>query len=153
MDDIDSRILDQLQRYGRIDNNVLASRVALSPSACLRRVRRLESAGTIKGYAAILNEQALGLGLVVLVDVVMNQTTKSSLDEFEQRVCEIPQVVSCFRTLGETDYVLKIVARDLREYDALYLKDLINLPNVMRANSTVVMAVVKETTERPLPVG
>ncbi len=131
MDDIDNRILDELQREGRMDNRVLASRVALSPSACLRRVRRLESSGVIKGYAAILHEQALGLGLVVLVNVVMNQTSKASLDNFEQRVCELAQVVSCFRTLGEIDYVLKIVVRDLQEYDALYLKELITLPDVI----------------------
>lgn len=153
MDEIDRRILCELQRDGRIDNNALAEKVGLSPSPCLRRVRRLEEAGVIVGYTAVLDKQVLGLGLVVLVDVIMNQTTRPSLEEFERRARKIPAVVSCMRLLGDVDYVLEVVVRDLEEYDHLYTEQIIQLPDIERTNSRVVATVVKETSEVPIPEG
>jgi len=152
LDDLDRKILETLQRDGRIDNSALAGHVGLSASACLRRIRVLkEKIGVIDRFTVILNKEKLGLGIVVLVHVVMSQTNRSALEAFERRVRELPNVVRCIRLLGDIDYELEVVAKDLKEYDHIYLQELINLPGLDTAHSRVVMSAVKENSQVPIP--
>ncbi|MFW2334514.1 Lrp/AsnC family transcriptional regulator, partial [Ilumatobacter sp.] len=112
MDDIDRAILDHLQRDGRIANNELADRVGLSPSPCLRRVRALEAAGVIRGYAARLDESAVACDYQPLVWVTLQSVTRESMLDFEAAVSSIAEITEVDRMMGQPDYLLRVVTID-----------------------------------------
>ena len=150
MDDLDRRILAELQRDGRISLTELAERVQLSASPCHRRLRALEAAGIITGYRAEIDAHAVGLGFEALVFVTMNSSDAVVLADFEAAVLRLPNVLQAERLFGEPDYLLRIVSRDLAAFQALYDTRLGELPGVQRLTSTLVMKHV--ATDRPLPV-
>ena len=150
MDSIDRAILNQLQRDGRVANNELAARVGLSPSPCLRRVRNLEASGTITGYAALLDRLAIGCSYEPLVWVTLSAVNRSSMDEFEAAVHEIPEVVESLRMMGQPDYLLRVVTADPEAFEALYIDHLANLPGVQALTSQLAMKVVKRTHVLPV---
>ena len=119
LDRIDRTILVALQAEGRISNHALAERVALSPSACLARVRRLENAGVIQGYHARVDPYAVGIGVVLFAEVGLRANGAQAQKEFEQALESIPQIVETSRVSGEIDYLLKAVVRDLGEWSAI----------------------------------
>jgi DNA-binding Lrp family transcriptional regulator len=151
MDAIDSAILFQLQREGRIANNELAERVGLSPSPCLRRVRNLERRGIIAGYAAILDRAKAGLGYEPLVWVTLTMVTREAMVEFEQALRSVPEVIEALRMMGQPDYLLRIVTRDADAFESLYIDTLAALPNVQTLTSQVAMKVVKRSQALPGP--
>jgi DNA-binding Lrp family transcriptional regulator len=151
MDAIDSAILFQLQREGRIANNELAERVGLSPSPCLRRVRNLERRGIIAGYAAILDRAKAGLGYEPLVWVTLTMVTREAMVEFEQAPRNVPEVIEALRMMGQPDYLLRIVTRDADAFESLYIDTLAALPNVQTLTSQVAMKVVKRSQALPGP--
>ncbi|ANS65954.1 Lrp/AsnC family transcriptional regulator [Streptomyces lincolnensis] len=149
MDDVDRKILAELQQDGRLTVTELAARVRLSVSPCHRRLRELERSGAISGYRAVVDRTAVGLGFEALVFVSMRQEDRDTVAGFERAVGEIAEVVDAQRLFGEPDYLLRIVAADLAAYQRLYDERLATLPGVQRLNSTLVMKhVVKD---RPLP--
>ncbi|MCD7441424.1 Lrp/AsnC family transcriptional regulator [Streptomyces lincolnensis] len=149
MDDMDRKILAELQQDGRLTVTELAARVRLSVSPCHRRLRELERSGAISGYRAVVDRTAVGLGFEALVFVSMRQEDRDTVAGFERAVGEIAEVVDAQRLFGEPDYLLRIVAADLAAYQRLYDERLATLPGVQRLNSTLVMKhVVKD---RPLP--
>ncbi|WP_456789899.1 Lrp/AsnC family transcriptional regulator [Cellulomonas sp. P5_C5] len=150
MDAIDRQILAELQRDGRQTLTDLAERVQLSVSPCHRRVRALEQAGVISGYHARLNPGALGLTFEALIFVTMREATRTSIETFETAVAEIPNVLLAQRLFGDPDYLLRVVTRDLSDYQRLYDEQLSGLPGVQRVSSTLVMRSVVE--DRPLPL-
>jgi len=139
MDDIDRRILDVLNTHGRIANADLAAQVGLSPSPCLRRVRRLEDAGVIRGYRAMIDPAAIGRGLHVMVGVRLVRHAHGDVSAFEKAVIELGEVVETHHVTGNFDYILDVEVADLSAYEEFHAKRLANLPGVSAVNSYVVM--------------
>src|SRR3954465_9893297 len=107
LDQIDLRILTELQQDGGLTNVELARRVHLSPSPCLARVKALESAGVIERYVALASAKALGLGLNVFINISLKEQSKSALAEFEQRIAEHDEVMECYLMTGDSDYLIR----------------------------------------------
>ena len=150
LDSLDRRILRELQRDGSIRNDVLAERVGLSPSPTLRRVRALEAAGYVRSYVALLNPDRLGLGVRVMIELRLTVQDRDALDRFEKDVTAIPEVVECMTVLGDWDYVLTVVARDIEDYQRILLDRLANLSGVANYKSTLIVREVKRSTELPI---
>ena len=119
LDRIDRRILAQLQADGRLTNQALAERVALSPSACLARVRRLEQAGVIEGYHARLDPFRVDVGMVLFAEITLAAHGSEALARFEAAIAAIPQIVEASHVSGDFDYLLKVVVRDLAEWTGI----------------------------------
>ena len=145
LDRIDKQILREIQKDGRISNVDLSRRVGLSATPCLERVKRLEHAGLIRGYRAMLNMEKLGLGHLTVVQVSLAATGgQNSLDDFNAAVRRIPEVESCLMVAGSFDYLLTVRTRDIVHFRNV-LGDKVNrLPGILQTNSFAVMEVVKE---------
>ncbi|MFF1573940.1 Lrp/AsnC family transcriptional regulator [Leifsonia sp. NPDC058292] len=150
MDDIDRKILAELQRDGRISITDLADRVRLSLSPCHRRLRALEKSGAISSYRAHLDATTLGLTFEALVFISMRDTTQPTIAALEKAVSEIPNVLMAHRLFGDPDYLLRVVARDLSAFGTIYDQQLATLPGVQRLTSTLVMKNIVE--DGPLPL-
>ncbi|MEW5880188.1 MAG: Lrp/AsnC family transcriptional regulator [Pseudomonadota bacterium] len=119
LDRIDRQILEILQRDGRITNQALSERVALSPRACLERVRRLERAGIIAGYMAVIEPRKLGGLLTIVVEVSLREQSQATHARFEQKIRACDEVIECFLVSGSCDYVLRLACRSLDHYREL----------------------------------
>ena len=150
LDRFDRSILKALQKDGRLSNVVLAQRVGLSESACLRRVRALEKAGLIRGYVAVLDQKRLGRSGTVFVHIALRREEQSELAAFEQAVQHIPEVMECYLMTGEFDYLLRLVVSDMADFERLHNEALTRLPGVARVNSSVAIRTVRKTTELPI---
>lgn len=150
MDVNDRKILAELQTEGRLTVTELANRVGLSVAPCHRRLRELERTGAIRGYRAIIDPAALGLGFEVLVQVTMDREDAATIARFEAGLAEIPEVRHAERLFGDPDYLLRVSTTDLPAYQALRDEKLGTLPGVHRINSTIVMKRVVD--DRPLPI-
>ncbi|WP_349035441.1 Lrp/AsnC family transcriptional regulator [Pseudarthrobacter sp. SORGH_AS 212] len=143
-------MLAELQMDGRLSLTDLAERVGLSLSPCHRRLRALEQSGAISGYRAQLDAEALGLTFEALVFVTMRDGDRDTVAAFEDAVTGVPNALRVQRLFGDPDYILQVVARDIREFQRLYDEQLSSLPGVQRLSSTLVMKNVVEN--RPLPL-
>ncbi len=152
LDRTDRKLLDLLQKDGRITNLELAGKVALSPSACLRRVRALEEAGVIRGYAALLDPAKVGLGLTAFVTVKLEKRGRMPTDQFARACREWPEVAACHATTGDMDYLLRVVVEDLAHFSRFVMDSLLKHPGVIDVKSSFVLEPVKETTALPLSV-
>jgi Lrp/AsnC family transcriptional regulator, leucine-responsive regulatory protein len=150
LDPTDRRILRELQRDGTIRNDVLAERIGLSPSPTLRRVKALEQAGYVRSYVALLDPERLGLGVRVLVELRLTVQDRDALDRFEKEVIAIPEVIECVTVLGDWDYLLTVIAKDIESYRYVLLDRLAKLPGVANYKSTLVVRDVKRSTELPV---
>jgi Lrp/AsnC family transcriptional regulator, leucine-responsive regulatory protein len=150
LDGVDKSILREIQRDGRLSIVELAERVNLSKSPCLKRLRRLEKDGYIKGYNAVLDAKKLSYGHLVFVQVTLANTTREKLEEFNRAVQNVPQVLSCHMMSGGYDYLLKIRTRDMDEY-RIFLGDVLSaLPSVGQTSTFAVMEEVKDTMHVPI---
>lgn len=145
LDRIDLAVLAELQGDGRISNADLADRVNLSPSACLRRVQRLEAAGIIAGYAALLDPARLGLGLQAFVRVQLARHDADTIARFSQRVNEWDEVAACHALTGDMDYLLHVIVQDLDHFSRFLLDRLLSGDFVADVNSSFVLRSVKQT--------
>lgn len=143
LDALDREILFLLQQDGRLTNVELARRVGLTPPPCLRRVKRLEEAGVITGYRAVIDPEALGRGLEVLVDVEVNATDRRSVEAFEETVAAYAEVVEFRRMFGRPDYFLRVTVADHAAYDAFLTGKLTGLPSVLRTTSHLTMRKIR----------
>lgn len=150
LDRYDHKILEALQRDGRISNVQLAHRVNLSESACLRRVRALEETGIIDRYAALVSQAAVGLPGDVFVNIALHREEQRELAAFEEAVRNIPEVMECYLMTGEFDYLLRVVVSDMADFERLHRDALTRLPGVARVNSSVAIRTVQKKTELPL---
>ena len=151
LDRIDKRILQELQHNARISNQELADKVGLSPSPCLRRVRQLEEAGLISGYSTQLNASALGLKLMALLQISMDRHTPDRFDQFETAVKQWPQVLECILITGQSaDYQLKVLVKDMEEYQDFLLNKITRIPGVTGVQSSFVLRQVISTTALPI---
>lgn len=151
LDPVDTAILSALQREGRLSNADLAEQVGLSASACHRRVRALEAAGVIRGYVALLDADAVGRGLTVIVLATLENQRRETLEAFERAVAEIDEVMECHLTTGAEDYLLRLQVRDARDYERVHRERLSGLPGLARLVSNIAMRTVFARTA--IPVG
>ncbi len=151
LDRIDRRILALLQEDGRLTNVQLANLVGLSPSPCLRRVKRLESEGYIKGYSAILGVEKVGFGATVFVHVSITQSTSTAAEEFRKAVSKIREVVACHAVSGNDDFLLTVVTRDLESYKQVNQEILLR-PNVVKKVSSFSLDLIKQVNRLPLEI-
>lgn len=151
LDSTDRRILAALQGDGRLTNVDLAQRVALSPSPCLRRVKRLETAGVVRGYRAVLDREAVGLGLTVFVEIKVERHSRENAQTLQNALAAMPEVVSCHMVSGTADFLVEIVVADLRAYEVLLTNRLLTLPMVADIRSNVSLRRIKSDVPLPLP--
>ncbi len=150
LDHIDRQLLTRLQDEGRITNVELASRVGLTAPPCLRRVRALEEAGIIRGYHADIDPQKLGFAITVFAMVSLKSQAESDLKAFEEHVSTLPQVRECHMLNGEIDFILKIVARDLQEFQAFLTSKLTPAANVASVKTSLTIRTSKQQPGVPL---
>jgi Lrp/AsnC family transcriptional regulator, leucine-responsive regulatory protein len=150
LDSTDRRMLEILQREGRISNAALAEKLHLSPSPCLRRLRSLESDGVITGYRAMLDRKKLGLGLTVFVELKVDGHSDRTAKAISDQVTAAPEVVSANIVSGAADFLLEVVVTDLAAYERLMFDTLLRLPNVGDVRSNFALRTVKPPG--PLPV-
>jgi Lrp/AsnC family leucine-responsive transcriptional regulator len=151
IDAIDRRIIVELQADARLTNVELADRVGLSPSPCLRRVKRLEREGYIDGYRAALRRARVGLGVSVFVGVKIDGHANERALTFEKAVAALPEVIACHLVSGESDYFLEVVVPDLEHYQQFLVGKLLNLPIVKEVKSNIALQTIKAGA--PLPLG
>jgi DNA-binding Lrp family transcriptional regulator len=149
VDDIDCRILAELQEDGRLTVTELAERVRLTAAPCHRRLRELERAGVIIGYRAVVDPAAIGLGFEALVNVTMDREDADTIAAFEAALTAVPEIRHAERLFGDPDYLLRVVAIDLNDYTTLRDQKLATLPGVHRITSTIVMKRIVDN--RPFP--
>ena len=153
LDRYDRQILEILQNDGRISNQDLADRIGLSPSPCLRRVRTLEEAGLITGYRALLDAKKLGLSLMALIGISMDQHTPERFANLEASIAEIPEILECLLITGQqSDYQLKVVVRDMDAYQDLLLNKITRIQGVTGVHTSFVLRRVVDRSNLPLGV-
>ena len=150
LDEFDRRILAVLRDNGRASNVEIAHKVGLSEAPCSRRVRRLEEAGVIEGYTALLNPDAIGLGFRAYVTLVLDYITGSTAQEFVDRMADIPEVVSCYVVSGAHDAILYVAAADSNSYSDIVFNKLRQIPGVKDVRSSFIMKTIKESPGPPL---
>ncbi len=154
LDKLDSSILRMLQQDGRATYDLIASEIGLSPSAVLRRVKRLEDAGIIDRYVALVKPTRIGLGLVAYINVRLEKHTESHkrnpMDLFRTAVQVWPEVVECAALTGEMDYLLKVVVRDMPAYSRFVMDTLLKHPSVQDCKTSFMLDSVKSTTALPV---
>ena len=150
LDTIDRRILQVLQRDGRLQNVDLAKQVNLSPSPCLRRVRLLEEAGVIERYVAVLNPVKIGKGFTAFARVWLTGQDAETVDHFTDAIKLLPEVVECHLMAGDCDFLLRIVAADLDDYRQFQIKHLTRIRGVQSVKTEIPMQRIKLTSELPV---
>jgi Lrp/AsnC family transcriptional regulator, leucine-responsive regulatory protein len=150
LDATDRRILGALQRNGRLPNVELADQVGLSPSPCLRRVKRLEQDGVIAGYRAVLDRQKLGIGMTVFVELKVDQHSDRTAAAISKALNAAPEIISAHIVSGSADFLLEVAVADLAHYERLMFETLLKLPNVADVRSNFALRTVK--APGPLPV-
>ena len=151
LDRYDRQILEILQSDGRISNQDLADRIGLSPSPCLRRVRTLEEAGLITGYRALLDAKKLGLSLMALIGISMDQHTPERFANLEKAIAEIPEILECLLITGQqSDYQLKVVVRDMDAYQDLLLNKITRIQGVTGVHTSFVLRKVVDRSNLPI---
>jgi DNA-binding Lrp family transcriptional regulator len=150
LDTIDLRILGRLQGEARQSNADLAAAVGLSPSATLRRVRDLEAAGTLRGYVALVDPAALGLGVSVFVNVTLERQIEPALEEFETAIRQWPEVMECYLMTGDADYLLRVVVPDLPAYERFLMDRLTRIEGIASIKSSFSLKQVVYRTALPM---
>ena len=150
LDRIDRRILDLLQREGALPVAEVAGRTGLSTTTCWRRIQQLEQSGVIRGRVALLDRAALGLEVTIFAHVKLSTQGRDALAEFAAAIRERPEVLDCYTTMGEWDFMLRVVTPDIKSFEAFYLDHLSKMPHVQSINSSVAVTVIKETTVLPI---
>lgn len=150
MDEIDRKILAELQHDGRIPNVELAERVNLSPSPCLRRLKRLEEDGVIAGYSAVLDRRKVGMGLTVFVELKIAGHSAKTAARMENVFASMEEVVACHIVSGPADFLLEVVVQDLEAYERLLLDRLLEVPGVSDVRSNIAIHTIKSNGALPL---
>ncbi|HBQ36513.1 MAG TPA: AsnC family transcriptional regulator [Rhodobacteraceae bacterium] len=150
IDSIDCRILNALQKRGRMSNADLAEKINLSASACHRRVQRLEADGYIKDYVALLDPRKLGKPSTIFVEITLSGQADELLEAFEREVARVPDVLECHLMAGTADYLLKVVATDTDDFARIHRRYLARLPGVAQMQSLFALRTVFKTTALPI---
>lgn len=151
LDYIDHKILKHLQENARITNAELADRVGLSPTPCLRRLRRLEADGIIKGYHTEINREALGVNVTVIILVKLEREDDKTLREFEKAVKAREEVMECYLVTGKFDYFIRVIVPSLAAYEAFLSETMLRMPNIATVESSFTLREVVRKVVTPLP--
>ena len=150
LDATDRRILAALQKSGRMSNADLSETANLSPSACHRRVQRLEAEGVIRGYVALLDARKMGVATTVFVEITLQSQSEEVLDGFEKAVSRIPDVLECHLMAGDCDFLLRVAVADLDAYRQFQMQHLNRIAGVQNTKTEIPMQRIKQTTQLPL---
>lgn len=150
LDRYDAKILDALQRDGRLSVVELAESIGLSPTPCARRIKALEGEGAIEGYAAVLNPARVGLAVLAIVQVKLTEHTDETVARFEREIERMDEVTKCLAMTGSYDFILEVYGKDLEALSNVVLKKLVRVPNVRDMQSSVVLQTIKRTARIPL---
>ena len=150
LDRTDSRILSALQADGRLSVVNLAQSIGLSPTPCARRIRQLEQSGVIEGYAAIVNPARLGLNVQAFIQVKLQQHADEIVTAFERELAKLEEVIACFATTGESDFLVYVAVPDLETLSSVVLKKLLKIPGVRDLHSSIVLETIKRSARLPL---
>jgi DNA-binding Lrp family transcriptional regulator len=150
MDRTDLKILAALQHEGRLSNQALADRVGISPAACWRRVRALEDEGVISGYAAILDRKRVNLHLCAFVHITLSRHVKESTTSFEAAILQRSEVLECFATTGDADFILRVVTASIESLDQFLEEFLFAMPQISQVRSNIALRELKFETALPL---
>jgi Lrp/AsnC family transcriptional regulator, leucine-responsive regulatory protein len=151
LDKKDRQILAILQKQGRITNAQLAIEVGLSPAPTLERVKKLENLGIIESYHARLSHDAIGLGVTTLVKISLNSHSKQAIERFAKEIDKIDEVIECHHTTGTSDFILKVVAKDIPAYQELMLEHITEIMEINDIESMVILSTLKDTHVVPIP--
>src|SRR6187549_2713492 len=150
LDHHDVLLLAELQRDSRQTVQQLATAVGLSSTPCWKRVKEMEASGVIRGYTALVDREKVGLSLCVLAEVNLTRHNEDDVRRFEKEVAACPQIVSCYSTTGQADYVIKVLVPDIKTYETFLHETMFKLPGVTHVRSSVVLKEVKGETRLPL---
>jgi len=150
MDTTDLQILDRLQNDARITNTALAESVNLSAAPCLRRVRELEQCGVIHRYSTLLDSEMVGWGVSVFIEIRLEKQISEGLVRFEEIINSYPEVMECYLMTGMSDYLLRVVAKDLNSLQSFITEKLAGIPNVANMRSSIALKQVKYKTALPI---
>ena len=153
LDRHDIALLAELQRDSRQTVQQLADAAGLSSTPCWKRVKDMEASGIIRGYTALVDRELVGLSLAVLAEVNLTRHNEDDVRKFERAVAECPQIVSCYATTGQADYVMKVLVPDIKSYESFLHETAFKLPGVTHVRSSVVLKEVKAQTRLPLEGG
>ncbi|MEQ9232170.1 MAG: Lrp/AsnC family transcriptional regulator [Cyclobacteriaceae bacterium] len=151
LDELDRRILVILQKNAKITNALLSQEIGLSPAPTLERVKKLEQSGLIKSYHAELDNEMLGLGVQMFVQVMLKGHNKQNIDLFMDAIRDIPEVIECHHVTGSADLILKIISRDISSYQKFMLEHISEIEVVDNLQSMVILSTLKDSKELPLP--
>ena len=152
LDRHDIALLAELQRDSRQTVQQLADAAGLSSTPCWKRVKEMEASGIIRGYTALVDRELVGLSLAVLAEVNLTRHNEDDVRKFERAVADCPQIVSCYATTGQADYVMKVLVPDIKSYESFLHETAFKLPGVTHVRSSVVLKEVKAETRLPLDV-
>jgi Lrp/AsnC family transcriptional regulator len=150
LDPFERKILRELQRDGTLTMAELAAKVGLSASPCWRRVDRLEREGVIRGRVALVDRRKVGLNAHIFAQVRLNAHGRANLDEFSDAIRGFPEVLDAYVLMGQTDFMLRIVAKDIDAYERFFFEKLSKLPGIQEITSTVALSEIKSTPELPV---
>ena len=150
MDNLDKKIVFELQKNGRLSNFEIAEKVGLSPSPCLRRIKNLEKKKVISGYTAIVDEELFGYPVTAFVSVRLENQTDGTLKKFEEGISTLVEVADCWLVTGNRDYLLRVVAENLKTYEKFMREDLTKIKGIASIETNFALGSVK--TKQPLPI-
>jgi DNA-binding Lrp family transcriptional regulator len=150
LDVIDLSLLAALQKDGRMTNAQLAEQAHLSESACLRRVRLLEQKGVIERYSAVINQRAVGLALSVFVTIALSSQSEAALAAFEHEIATVPEVMECYLMTGSSDFLVRIVAKDVDDLARIHATRLTRLSGVSRVTSSIALRSIVKRQDLPI---
>ena len=150
VDSTDRRILDLLQTQPGINASTIGERIGLSQSACWRRIQRLREEGVIVEQPVVLDPEKVGLTTMVFAHVKLTSHGRSNLSAFAEAVQNFPEVLDCYGLLGSTDFLLRIVAKDIKAYETFFFEKLSQLPGIQEVTSSIVLSDIKQTNVLPL---
>lgn len=151
IDRIDKQILSYLQKDGRITNAQLSKEVGLSPAPTLERVKKLEQTGFVKSYHAVLDHELLGLGVSTFVKVSLKSHNREAIDQFVSAINNIQEVTECHHTTGSSDFLLKVITKDIPSYQKLMLEKVTNILQIDDMESMVILSTFKDSKTVPIP--
>jgi len=153
LDRADLALLEALQNDSSLSVSDLAEKVALSSSACHRRIKALEQSGVIARYGAVLDPRALGLSVEVFVEITLTSQSREAMDRFERSVCDFDEILECHLMSGAADYILRVAAKDLEQYDWVHRECLARLPGVSAMRSSFSLRRIKQMRGYPVRIG
>ena len=151
MNSKDRQIVQALQAEGRLTNQDLSDRVNLSPSPCLRRVRLLEEQNVIKGYTALVDQKAWGLPITIFIRIKLERHGDAAVSKFEKAIQSMPQVMDCWLMTGRSDYLLRMIASDLDDYERFVRRELQRVPGIASIDTSFAYGSVKHAQVLPVP--